>query len=249
MRYITTCLFLTFVLDAQAQQLFIPSGKISFEKKVNIQRSIAGFDLPDEAKEKMQKYNISTWELYFNESASLYRQQKKQAEQTGNLFGFNIENTNELYADYHILKRILKKNIFNESFLLNDTIPRIDWKIMHDLREVAGYECRKAIGIIHDSVYVVAFYTDEILLKGGPEGFSGLPGMILGLAIPHYNTTWFATKIEPFLLPENTLKPPTAKKMDNDKELKKLMEMYGRYETGQRRNQEEIKKQIYGYTL
>ncbi len=49
-----------------------------------------------------------------------------------------------------------------------------------------------------DSIYVVAFYTDEILTTGGPESFTGLPGMILGIAIPHEHVSWFATKVEAF---------------------------------------------------
>jgi GLPGLI family protein len=50
--------------------------------------------------------------------------------------------------------------------------------------------------MIMDSIYVVAFYTDEILTSGGPESFNGLPGMILGVALPHEHITWFATKVE-----------------------------------------------------
>lgn len=43
---------------------------------------------------------------------------------------------------------------------------------------------------------VIAFFTDEILCNGGPEFFHGLPGMILGVAIPRMHTTWYATKLE-----------------------------------------------------
>ena len=43
---------------------------------------------------------------------------------------------------------------------------------------------------------MVAFYTDQIPVSAGPESFGGLPGMILGLAVPRLNTTWFATKLE-----------------------------------------------------
>ena len=42
----------------------------------------------------------------------------------------------------------------------------------------------------------MAFYTDEILVKGGPESFNGLPGMIMGIAVPRLSMTLFATKIE-----------------------------------------------------
>ena len=34
------------------------------------------------------------------------------------------------------------------------------------------------------------------MVSSGPESFSGLPGMILGLAVPRLHTTWFATKVE-----------------------------------------------------
>jgi GLPGLI family protein len=30
-----------------------------------------------------------------------------------------------------------------------------------------------------DSVFIVAFYTDQIVTSGGPESFNELPGMIL----------------------------------------------------------------------
>jgi GLPGLI family protein len=64
-----------------------------------------------------------------------------------------------------------------------------------------------------DSIYVVAFYTDEIPLPGGPESFTGLPGMILGVALPHDNVTWFATKVTDTIVPETSLKVPAKGKV------------------------------------
>ncbi len=32
-------------------------------------------------------------------------------------------------------------------------------------------------------------------MPGGPESFAGLPGMIPGVALPHDNVTWFATRV------------------------------------------------------
>jgi GLPGLI family protein len=58
----------------------------------------------------------------------------------------------------------------------------------------------------------VAFYSPEIIPQSGPEFFSGLPGMILGLAIPRYYTTWFATKIEIANIDESKIVPPVVKK-------------------------------------
>ena len=91
-------------------------------------------------------------------------------------------------------------------------VDEIKWKIENETRKIAGWECRKAVGRIYDSVYVVAFYCPEIIPQGGPELFSGLPGMILGLAIPRYYTTWFATKIELANIDESKIAAPDPKK-------------------------------------
>jgi GLPGLI family protein len=67
-----------------------------------------------------------------------------------------------------------------------------------------------------DSIYVVAFYTDEILAEGGPESFTGLPGMILGISLPHEHVSWFATKVEAVNVTEAQVTPPVkGKKVNN----------------------------------
>jgi GLPGLI family protein len=70
-----------------------------------------------------------------------------------------------------------------------------------------------------DSIYVVAFYTTEIPVSGGPESFSGLPGMILGVALPHENVTWFATKVTDNSIPPNVVVPPKKGKVTDNKGL------------------------------
>lgn len=246
--YILTFLFILLCIKVNAQQVFIPNGKITFEKKINMKRQMGShIEFPDEIMDRMQKYSSSEWELYFNQNTSLFKGKKKEGDANDSFF--NFQSTNELYADYSGQKRILKKNIINDDYLLNDTIPTVRWKIMHDTRSIAGYECRKAIGRINDTIYVVAFYTDEILLKGGPEGFSGLPGMILGIAIPRLNTTWFATKVEAFTKDTNQILPPDkGKRVETEKDLAKVIELFSRYSYGKRKP-EDVKKDLFGYLL
>lgn len=105
-----------------------------------------------------------------------------------------------------------QKKVYEETFLLKDSTRTINWKITSETREIAGYECRRANAIIMDSIYVVAFYTDKIPVSGGPESFSGLPGMILGVALPHENVTWFAKSIKDTPVTESQLKAPTKGK-------------------------------------
>jgi GLPGLI family protein len=63
-----------------------------------------------------------------------------------------------------------------------------------------------------DSIYVVAFYTDQIPVSGGPESFTGLPGMILGVALPYEHITWFATKVSEIPVDPKSLTLPATKK-------------------------------------
>lgn len=78
------------------------------------------------------------------------------------------------------------------------------------------------MGKISDSVYVFAFYTDEILISGGPCSVNGLPGMILGLTVPRLYTSWIATKVT-LANPVNDIKPITAKKFMTMNAMKSLV--------------------------
>ena len=75
-----------------------------------------------------------------------------------------------------------------------------------------------------DSIYVVAFYTDEIVTPGGPESFTGLPGMILGVALPHQHITWFATKVEAVKVTDVEMTIPGKGKKVNSAALKETLQ-------------------------
>jgi GLPGLI family protein len=101
---------------------------------------------------------------------------------------FNDYSTNN-FANY--------KFVIDNNYLLSGELMKIEWKLSpNENRVIAGFNCRKATGVIFDSVYIFAFYTDEIMISGGPMGINGLPGMILGLTIPRMYTSWIATKLQ-----------------------------------------------------
>ncbi|SJN18479.1 hypothetical protein FM107_01375 [Sphingobacterium sp. JB170] len=82
----------------------------------------------------------------------------------------------------------------------------------------------------------MAFYSESIIPTGGPESFCGLPGMILGVALPHENVSWFATKVTPMNIQkvpqqqvERKKKPIT--KSEFQKLLKERTENWGTYQT------------------
>ena len=80
---------------------------------------------------------------------------------------------------------------------MSDSLKPIEWKLFpNETREIAGFNCRKAQAVLFDSVYVFAFYTDEIMVSGGPMSLGGLPGMIMGVTIPRMHSSWIATKLQ-----------------------------------------------------
>ena len=147
---------------------------------------------------KMPHFNTSYFEMDFTGSRTLYRPApNKDVDGNGPERGIigpakdNIVLTDLARGQFTDIK-----NVFEATYAVQDSVRRLQWRVSSETRTIAGFECHKAVARICDSVYVVAFYTDEIVTSGGPETFNGLPGMILGLAIPRLYTTWFATKVE-----------------------------------------------------
>ncbi|MES2275540.1 MAG: GLPGLI family protein [Bacteroidota bacterium] len=130
------------------------------------------------------------------------------------------QQTNTTFTDLTTGLSTTQKKVFEEMFLVKDSTRKINWKITTETRDIAGYTCRRANALVMDSIYVVAFYTEEIPVSAGPESFTGLPGMILGVALPHDSMTWFATKVTDMTIPENKVVPPVKGKPVNNKQLR-----------------------------
>ncbi|HUR10441.1 MAG TPA: GLPGLI family protein [Flavitalea sp.] len=206
--------FLATTIFSHAQ--FLVRGKIEFERKINVHKQFDGdAEWLNELKKHIPQYNITYFDFLFTGDKSLYKPGKENPDNGRDNWGEGPAKENVVYADYSKNTFTSFKKVFEQNFLVEDSLKKIQWKITSDTRKIAGFECRKATAIIMDSVYVFAFYTDEIIVSGGPESFNGLPGMILGVAIPRISTTWFATKVELTEVAETELKKPVkGKKTD-----------------------------------
>lgn len=213
-------LFAVVARPARAQSnIFLSQGKIEFERKVNqyAQREAVA-DPGDEAwtefakKFMGNKFKTDYFDLLFTRNKTLYRPGRESPDKPNQFFVQAPAQDNVIYSDLDREKSVSQKRVFEQVFLIEDTARRIKWKITDETRVIAGFNCRRANAIIMDSIYVVAFYTDEILTTGGPESFSGLPGMILGIALPHEHVTWFATKVEAVPIPETQVVAPAKGK-------------------------------------
>ncbi len=185
-------LFIAHIVSAQ--QLIL-SGKILYERKENLHKQLSeNSTWSDELKKKMPKYRTDIFQLTYNKNKSLYKLLIEEESQFTGWGKVAVNNTvsNDLIGN----KAVSEKTIYDKTYKIIDSLPVYNWKLHGDFRTIAGHTCRKASTIIMDSLYIIAFYTDEIPISGGPESFQGLPGMILGIVIPRLNITLFATKIE-----------------------------------------------------
>ena len=102
-----------------------------------------------------------------------------------------------------------------------------EWKLENESKYIDSYLCYKATSeqVVVNSAGtfkhpIVAWYCPSIPFSSGPNGYNGLPGLILELQVR--NITWGASKIE--LSKEDTIiEKPTKGKLITEEEYKKLL--------------------------
>lgn len=203
MKQILFAIFLNLTLQSVFAQVFISSGQITYERKINLWAGI-----PDDSfeglKNMIPEFKKDIFTLDFTADKSLYSPKGEQKKLPIPLPALQ----NIVYTDLSAGKNISSKNIFEKNYLIESELNKATWKIKDDFREIAGFNCRRATTILFDSVFVVAFYTEEIIPSVGPESFNGLPGTILGLVINRLHTTWYATSVEVDHIDEQKIIPP-----------------------------------------
>lgn len=228
------------MLHAQ-NAIFLKQGRIEFEKKENLWARIDSLLADDddgwkELEKKMEpQFKTTYFNLYFNGNKCLYQPGRDEGSGGNGYMPTSVGDENIIYSDLATLQGTGQKTVFSETFLIQDSLRKIKWKITDETRNIAGFECRRANAIIMDSVYIVAFYTNSIITPGGPESFTGLPGMILGVAIPHAHISWFATKVYTETVKDTDLKIPVKGRKENNASLllflKPRLKEWGRYGT------------------
>lgn len=219
-----------------AQANFFSSIKVEYEKTTSVRQLMKDLQENDswyeQNKDRYPVSILSYYEFTGDTARSVYKP-GKEVPVDPRMWWRPVADKNVVYNEYASGRTISQKPVFEETFLMEDSLLKIKWKITTDLRNIAGYECRKAIGLINDSITVFAFYSDELLINGGPEGLHGLPGMILGVGIPRLHCTWFATKVEVNGVNMKPVTPPAKGKKVTRTEmmsrLGKLADEWGTY--------------------
>jgi GLPGLI family protein len=218
---------LIIILFSQAYvhaQQFISKAVIEYEVRSNIKKTMGNGTFDDMIKDQIPQFKTGYYNFTFADNKSIYQfdhwdEQSKKVPQ----FWRKSDEENVWYYDYNTGKYNMQKNMYGSNFNVEDSIPKLQWRITNENRIIAGFNCRKAVAIIFDSVYVFAFYTDEITIPGGPCSINGLPGMIMGVTIPRLYTSWIATKVMLNGVDQNSIRPVSVKKNYSRKDLESMI--------------------------
>ena len=205
-KIIFACLFIAFSVNSNGQ--FITKGRIEYERKTNQHALLDDNSLFDAAARKnLPKFITYYFDLTFDNNKTLFKPGRENDVRQNKFWGV-FEGDNVIATDLDSKFSTTQKSFYGDAYLISDSLRKIEWKIGTEIRKIAGFDCRKAVGKVLDSFVVIAFYTNEIIPSGGPESFTGLPGMILGIAVPRMHTTWYATKLQLVNVSEADLAAP-----------------------------------------
>jgi len=164
------------------------SGEIRFLVKHKWTKKIAAVEYMSKARREHYEYvwgNVAEYEeksvLYYNSNAYRYEDVEDQSEYVGHSW-----RTSE-YFIYRDLKQNTTYDVMrmlNKLYVIQDTIRYQNWKMLNDMKEIAGHICMNAsyTDTIKDND-IVAWFALDLPISIGPERFGGLPGMILEIDI------------------------------------------------------------------
>ena len=204
-------------------QQFLGKATIEYEVKTNVKKKFGDSPWFEQMKDNMPTFRTQYYNYTFSNNKSIYKQSKADEKAKIPPFLDESNEDNEYFTDFNTGTVRVKKIVMGSPFYMKDSMPPIEWKLVNENMPIAGFNCRKAVGKIFDSVYVFAFYSEEIPISGGPCAIGGLPGVIMGLTIPRLFTSWVATKVMVNDVNEAIIKPEESKKTESFSAFRKFI--------------------------
>ncbi|ANW97110.1 hypothetical protein AXE80_12800 [Wenyingzhuangia fucanilytica] len=244
-----------------AQQKF--EGTAHYISKTDVDMS--NFSRPDMSEdqkkrmaERMKSMFEKTYVLDFNKTESIFKAEEKLAAPTqqggnggpGGRFGSVISGAvdGDKYKNTETKELLISNELLGKKFLVNDELPKLDWKTTGEVKQIGQYMCFKATAVKtwtdfdisnfrrppgkeeepkeekkeekQIETLVTAWYTLQIPVSQGPGNYWGLPGLIL--EIHEDNTIILCSKIVLNAKDKTSIKKPTKGKKVTLKEYNEI---------------------------
>ena len=209
----TVLLSLSFLMPLQAQEV---EGIITYNRKtdwISIMSRLPWITQEDVERDRLtwgkrsEEGKGRNYELYLKGNKSLYTYKEEESEG-----GYSWKSDK-----YYIIRDYKSKQTndwietLGKRYRIEDAAPKYKWKILNEIREIEGYLCMKAEttdALKGQTIH--AWFTDAIPALGGPEGYGGLPGLILEINKNDGDVVITATDVN---IEEAEVKLPIPKKM------------------------------------
>lgn len=186
--------FLVVCLNSYSQTSGVATYQLISNQKIP-DSIVLDSNLKKTLNESIKNTNDIIFELKFNDIIAIYKEKKidklktdNEDNELSNKFARILAGINDLtYID--LLNNIVlyQKDIFNDKYLIKRNLNDYNWKIDKNNRVVIdNYVCQTATTTLtkegrsgKKEILVTAWFTSDINLPYGPNGFGGLPGLII----------------------------------------------------------------------
>ena len=154
MKKFLTLIAVVSTFAASAQQF---QGVATYESKTGVpdlprgDRNITP-EMEKQFKERMKKALEKTYVLVFSRSESTYKEEEK-LDAPGDNGGMRMMASfmgggGIHYKDVKEKRFLFEKEVFGKEFLIDDTLPKIKWKMEAETKKVGDYTCYKATAVV-----------------------------------------------------------------------------------------------------
>jgi GLPGLI family protein len=247
--FLAGALLITVCVQAQQNE-----GKVTYQRISQMQARI-NINGEDQVIPQTRKDNF---ELNFANSQTVWKQ--AESEDDNNSFssegGAQIRmivagNNDVLFTDLQSGKRTEKREFFDKTFIIDDSVRKMKWKMTGETKTILGKPCMKATTTnismrammtmengkmerkdVSDTANITAWFTTSVPVSTGPAEYQGqLPGLILEMDINNGRQQFTATSISE-KADLSQIKEPTGKKhltpdefkTERDKMMKEMQE-------------------------
>jgi GLPGLI family protein len=130
---------------------------------------------------------------------------------------------NSLFADLEKQTTVEQRDFMGKLFLIEGKIEPISWKITGNKKVFLDYEVMEATAMVDDEK-VIAWFTGSIKSEMGPNGITGLPGLILELEYPDSQRKIVAIRIDQNEKDTSRVQAPSKGKKITEEEFNKMVE-------------------------
>lgn len=122
-----------------------------FMKGVSTNREMTP-EMQKQIEERMKKMFERTFVLNFDKTASIYKEEEKldtPGQQSGGRMMMSMMGGGgTIYKNAKEKQYVVDKEFFGKEFLIKDSLPKYDWKLEGESKQIGNYTCFKATAVV-----------------------------------------------------------------------------------------------------